>query len=80
MTEREIPPPPDDPATADADDHVVIPFPKGIGHQPTGSVDDESRREQLTPSWQGVRPERVADPDREPPPARASEGEVEPQR
>ena len=73
MTEREIPPPPDDPGTADADDHVVIPFPKGIGHQPTGGVDEESRREQLTPSWQGARPERVPDPDREPSPGGESD-------
>jgi hypothetical protein len=75
MTEREIPPPPGDPGAAEVDDHVVVPFPRGIGHQPTGTVDDESRREQLTPSWQGARPEPVPDPDRDAPTGGDSESQ-----
>jgi hypothetical protein len=62
--ERTIPPPDVDPAARGVDDHLVTPHPEGIGHQPTGGLDDAAEREHLTPSWQGARVEEVPEPDR----------------
>ena len=50
------------------DDHIVTPYPRGIGHQPTGSLDKGVETEHLADSSQGVKVEHVPDPDREPPP------------
>jgi hypothetical protein len=74
--ERSIPPRDIDPAgSADGvDDHRVTPHPHGIGHQPTGGLDDAAEREHLTPSWQGVKVEPTPDPDRATPPARGDAG------
>jgi hypothetical protein len=75
-SEREIPPRDIDPAGSarGVDDHVVTPYPRGIGHQDTGAIDDAAEREHLTPSWQGARIEDAPDPDREAPPPGESEG------
>jgi hypothetical protein len=62
--ERTIPPPDVDPAARGVDDHLVTPHPHGIGHQPTGGLDQGVDPEHLDSSSQGARPEDVADPDR----------------
>jgi hypothetical protein len=74
-SEREIPPRDIDPAGSarGVDDHVATPYPRGIGHQDTGVIDDAAEREHLTPSWQGARREDAPDPDRAAPPKGASE-------
>jgi hypothetical protein len=69
-TERTVPPRDIDPdgSAVGVDDHIITPHPNGIGHQPTGRVDDAAEREHLTPSWQGAKVEDAPDPEREPPP------------
>jgi hypothetical protein len=73
--EQEIPPRDIDPAgsAGGVDDHQVTPHPTGIGHQPTGGLDDAAEREHMTPSWQGAKVEDAPDPDRDAPP----EGDLE---
>jgi hypothetical protein len=68
--ERTIPPRDMDRAgrRSAVDDHVVTPYPRGIGHQPTGGLDEGVVTEHLADSSQGVKVEHVPDPDREPPP------------
>ena len=74
-TERTIPPRDIDPdgSAVGVDDHIIAPHPTGLGHQPTGVVDDAAEREHLTPSWQGARPEDA--PDRERPAPEPGDGE-----
>jgi hypothetical protein len=67
--ERTIPPPDADPAARGVDDHLVTPYPRGIGHQPTGSLDPGVDPEHLGSSSQGARPEVVVDPNRPVPPS-----------
>jgi hypothetical protein len=62
--ERTIPPPDVDPATRGVDDHVITPYPRGIGHQPTGGLDEGVDPEHLDSSSQGVKTEDAPDPDR----------------
>jgi hypothetical protein len=66
--ERTIPPPDVDPAARGVDDHLVTPHPHGIGHQPTGGLDQGVDPEHLDSSSQGARTENVPDPDRPAPP------------
>jgi hypothetical protein len=41
------------------DDHVVTPYPRGIGHQPTEELDPGVDDEHLSSPSQGVKPEEI---------------------
>jgi hypothetical protein len=58
-SEVEIPPPPVPAGSGAVDDHVVTPYPRGIGHQPTDGLDAGVDTEHLSSSSQGVRPEKA---------------------
>jgi hypothetical protein len=62
--ETEIPPPKADDSGEGVDDHVVTPYPRGIGHQPTEALDPGVDDEHLSSPSQGVKPEPI--PDRDP--------------
>jgi hypothetical protein len=74
-TEQTITPTDIDPAGSarGVDDHVVTPYPRGIGHQPTDGLDRGVETEHLGSSSQGVKVEDVPDPDRAAPPGGETE-------
>jgi hypothetical protein len=56
-----IPPPKPNEGGQGVDDHVVTPYPRGIGHQPTDSLDPGVDDEHLSSPSQGVKPEENPD-------------------
>jgi hypothetical protein len=59
--ESPIPPPKPNEGAEGVDDHVVTPYPRGIGHQPTESLDPSVDDEHLSSPSQGVKPEENPD-------------------
>ena len=59
--ETPIPPPKPNEGGQGVDDHVITPYPRGIGHQPTDALDLGVDDEHLSSPSQGVKPEENPD-------------------
>jgi hypothetical protein len=63
VPETPIPAPKPNESGQGVDDHVVTPYPRGLGHQPTDTLDEGVDDEHLSSPSQGVKPEPIPERD-----------------